>query len=503
MYSYDLAVGLLVFLGYLNLALSYPLNETYSSLNSPKAARGTKVCDSPKKGYQCFEPSSHQWAQYAPFFSTEHQDNGLPNDIPEGCQVDFVQMISRHGARYPTKGKGERYRELLNKIQTQAKLTGSAAPLKDHKYKLGADSLVPFGEQEMVNAGIRFYERYPELSSQNEPFIRSTDSQRVMKSAEKFVDGFQKARGRPNQSKAPTIGSILANKGEGLNSLNHKNCPKFEKTYRGLKHEGMDGFVKKMMHGIRGRLEESIKSIKDMGKDKVFLTDKDILELMELCNFDTVAASDNADEESPFCKLFKEHDWEQYEYAQSLSKFYAFGHGNPLGPTQGVGFLNELSARLTGEPVKDATTFDKTKPFPLDRAIYLDFTHDNGMIPIFSAMGLYKTHPSKDHYQTPAEIGGFSLSRVVPFAARAYIERMTCCDAGDDAGDEEEEGESVGNKGGNPSDNSYIRLIINERVVPLPDCGHDKLGRCRQKDFIKHNLAEARSNGKWKDCALD
>lgn len=475
----------------------------YPSPRAPRLARAGKICDSPKEGYQCFLPNSHLWAQYAPFFNVESEDkDSISNEIPQGCQVDFVQMISRHGARFPTKGKGGKYQTLLKKLKDKATLTGKAAFLKSYEYTLGTESLVPFGEQELVNAGIRFNERYSELSSNNEPFIRSTSSERVMKSAKKFVEGFQNARGRSTTgNNVPTIGTILSNEAGFKNTLNHNTCDKFESTYGQLKHDGMDSYVENMMKPIKTRLaKEAIK--------EVDLSDTEVLELMELCGFDTVAASDQANKLSPFCTLFTDDEWEDYNYSQSLAKYYAFGNGNPLGAAQGFGFLNELSARLTGDPVKDATSVNHTlakdpKRFPLGRAIYLDFTHDNGMIPMYSAMGLYNQTLSKTKFQTAADSGGFSLSWVVPFAARSYIERMTCCpeeNAPVDEEEEEEDEQTSSKRGDDTSDLSYIRLIVNERVVPLPNCNSDELGRCRQKDFIEKTLALARSNGNWQDC---
>jgi 3-phytase len=232
-------------------------------------------------------------------------------------------MISRHGARYPTPGKDRKYRDLLEKIKNGATLTGNAAFLKDYQYNLGTESLVPFGEQEMVNAGIHFYQRYPDLSSENEPFIRTTSSQRVKKSAEKFIQGFQFSREQTStRLNAPTIGTVISNEAGHNNTLNHNTCPRFEATYNHFKHEGMDAYVEAMMPSIRDRLNTVI-------QDVVF-SDTEILELMELCAFDTVAATDDASKESPFCRLFTKAEWTHYEYSQSLAKWYAFGKGNPL-----------------------------------------------------------------------------------------------------------------------------------------------------------------------------
>ncbi|KAJ5587236.1 uncharacterized protein N7459_003001 [Penicillium hispanicum] len=439
-----------------------------------KVQRDSLNYDSPDKGFEPdFSNYAHQWAQYAPFFSVEGEDGGLSNEVPQDCQINFVQLISRHGARYPTTSKGKKLQALIDKIQKGATLSGDAAFLKDYKYELGTESLVSFGQQELVNSGIRFVQRYPELSSGNEPFIRSTNSQRVMESANEFIKGFQQARGQPTTgSSVPTIGTVVANKAGTPNTLNHATCDKFEQTYRDYAKAAKKAYLPIMMPSIRTRLKDMIQNVD--------LADNEILELMEMCSFETVAANADASTMSPFCDLFTESEWSEFEYVQSLVKWSAFGHGNPLGPTQGIGYLNELYARLTDTPVKNIASIDQNlvnaKNFPLGRAIYLDFTHDNGMIPIFSALGLYDVELDKTKMQSPADSGGFSSSWVVPFAARAYIERMECCE------------------------DSYIRLIVNERVVPLKGCDVDDLGRCSEEDFLENTLAWARADGNWQQC---
>ena len=59
---------------------------------------------------------------------------------------------------------------------------------------------------------------------------------------------------------------------------------------------------------------------------------------------------------------------------------YANGYGAPLGRVQGAGYVNELVARLSGRPVIDETTTNRTlnrdnATFPFDRPLYADFTH--------------------------------------------------------------------------------------------------------------------------------
>lgn len=157
---------------------------------------------------------------------------------------------------------------------------------------------------------------------------------------------------------------------------------------------------------------------------------------------------------------------------------------NPLGPSQGVGFTNELIARLTSKPVKDETSTNHTlddspKTFPLGRQLYADFSHDNDMTAIFAAMGLYNgtaQFPNNTIVEA-RNANGYSAAWTVPFAARAYVEKMSC------------DGHSA----------ELVRVIVNDRVIPLTQCGGDSLGRCTLSKFIA-SLGFARSGGDWASC---
>jgi len=78
---------------------------------------------------------------------------------------------------------------------------------------------------------------------------------------------------------------------------------------------------------------------------------------------------------------------------------------------------------------------------------------------------------------TAKEMNGYSASWAVPFAARLYVEKMAC------AGEEEE----------------LVRVLLNDRVVPLQGCDADALGRCRLGAYVE-SLEFARSGGEWDKC---
>lgn len=402
-------------------------------------------------GYQCQPVISHFWGQYSPYFAVS---SDISADIPPQCSVTFAQILSRHGARDPTASKTASYNATIQQIQQNVKsFSGDYAFLANYSYTLGADQLTLFGEQEMINSGIKFYDRYEDLASKLTPFVRSSGESRVVESAQNWTQGFHAAKAsdrsaRPRGDAAYPYNILVIPEDEGYNNtLNHDLCTTFE--------DGPDGDIAAAAQKtwsnifaapIRDRLNANLKGAN--------LTITQTIYIMDLCPFNTVASPTGAI--SPFCKLFTEQEWQQYGYYETLNKYYGYSHGNTLGPTQGIGFTNELIARLTGKPVSDSTSTNRSldanpATFPLGRRLYADFSHDNDMTAIFSALGLYNnTAPLSNTTLTEAkQAGGYSAAWTVPFAARAYFEKLSCY------GHKEE----------------FVRVIVNDRVQPLEQCG--------------------------------
>ncbi|KAL4763704.1 histidine phosphatase family protein [Aspergillus foveolatus] len=461
-------------MAFFTVALS--LYYLLSSVSAQAPVAQNHSCNTADGGYQCFPNVSHVWGQYSPYFSIE-QESALSEDVPHGCEVTFVQVLSRHGARYPTESKSKAYAGLIDSIQKNAtSFWGQYAFLESYNYTLGADDLTVFGENQMVDSGAKFYRRYKNLARKNTPFIRASGSDRVVASAEKFINGFRKAQLHDHGSKraTPVVNVIIPEIDGFNNTLDHSTCMSFENDERADEIEA--NFTAIIGPPIRKRLENDLPGIK--------LTNEDVIYLMDMCSFDTMARTAHGTELSPFCAIFTEKEWLQYDYLQSLSKYYGYGAGSPLGPAQGIGFTNELVARLTQSPVQDNTSTNHTldsdpATFPLDRKLYADFSHDNSMISIFFAMGLYNgTQPlSMDSVESIQEMDGYAASWTVPFGARAYFEVMQC----------EKKKEPL------------VRVLVNDRVVPLHGCAVDKFGRCTLDDWVE-GLNFARSGGNWKTC---
>ncbi|KJZ78071.1 hypothetical protein HIM_02708 [Hirsutella minnesotensis 3608] len=420
----------------------------------------------------CPVPSPRTWGQYSPFFS-------VPSEIvattPAECRLTFGLVLSRHGARYPTLGKAKAYRAMLERVRSLVKDYGSGFEFVEH-FVLDdeSDRLTSFGEAQMVDSGASFLHRYRDLALDRDPFIRASGSDRVVMSSHNFTQGFFKGQGKSASDAIARI-LVLPEKTRFNNSLEHGSCPAFEDGPASeVGWDKQDVWRRRWATPIQQRLNEKLPGANLTLEETVFM--------MDLCPYSSVVTANSTG--SDFCRLFSRHEWHGYDYLQSLGKWYGYGNGNPLGSTQGVGYVNELIARLTGQEVRDGTTTNSTldsspETFPLDRKLYADFTHDNTMTTVYAALGLYnetRTLPI-GHRLPPMLTHGYSAAWTVPFAGRMYVEKMRC------DGDEEE----------------LVRILVNDRVVPLQGCEADELGRCRLGDFVE-GLSFARAGGSWGTC---
>ncbi|TWU75545.1 hypothetical protein ED733_006045 [Metarhizium rileyi] len=458
--SFKLSMGIMLFAAFVFLGFAFARDRP-----------DTKSCVTDGS---CTHNSHKHWGQYSPYFSA-HKGSIKP-DIPPGCEVTFASILSRHGSRYPTAGKSKAYKDMVERIQQDVKDFGKGSEfLKDYKYNLRSDDLTAFGEQEMVKSGKKFYKRYQKLAEDTtHPFVRASGSERVVMSAQQFVHGFYKAKGKNGSKYLEDI--LVIPEGNGFNNtLDHGTCGAFEDGPNAeLAHDKQAPWEKIWATPVMERINAKLPGANISLQETIYL--------MDLCPFNTVA-TDTATH-SDFCRLFSKEEWHGYEYYQSLEKWYGYGPANPLGSTQGVGYVNELIARLSHSPVEDHTstnrTLDSSPPtFPLNRLLYADFTHDNTMMTIYGALGLYinATEIPTDHRVSPKKAEGYSASQAVPFGARMYVEKMHC---GED-------------------DFQMVRILVNDRVIPPQGCKADKLGRCEVGDFLK-GLNFAKEGGHWDQC---
>ncbi|KAG1743644.1 histidine phosphatase superfamily [Suillus paluster] len=386
--------------------------------------------------------SQRFWGQYSPYYSVEEYE-----PPPSGCSVTQLQ---RHGARYPTSGSSKEIQASLRKLLNASRYNDMKLEfLRSYQWHLGEADLVPFGATQSFQSGAEIYLRYGHLIDDDTlPFVRASGGDRVVKSAVNWTAGFSDASG---QLYHPIVSVIIPETEMSNNTLEDHMCPN-SRVSEDEANVWRDMFSVPIVH----RLNTAA-----VGAE---ILSEDIPGLMSLCAFETVFE----EKTSPFCDLFSLEEFQAYEYYQDLLKYYKTGYGNPLGRVQGVGYVNELLARLRGRPVEDRTQTNSTLDsspitFPLDRTVYADFSHDNEMVAIYGALGLLpQSCPPNPTKADPRRT--WVVSRLVPFSGRMITEKVQCSEGG--------------------TSGDFVRILINDAIQPLEFCAF-----VESQVYARHNGA--------------
>lgn len=403
----------------------------------------------------------HSWGNLAPWFSVPSSEFGLPHAsplVPEGCGINQVFLLHRHGARYPTAGSSPS--AFATKLHSLANSTGFTASgplefLNDWTYKLGAEILTPFGREQLYDLGVSFRVNYGELLKgfNDLPVFRTTSEARMLDSSLNFAAGFFGV-----QSYQTSYHQLIEIEEPGFNStLQPTNvCP--DASLSG----GQSGkWSAVYTPPIIRRLSKYLNGVN--------LTASDIIGMQQLCAYETVALGF-----SSFCDAFTEEEWKQYEYYNDLGFWYSNGPGSPSAAARGIGWLQELVSRLTQTRISEFnSSVNKTIVtsdiwFPLDQPIYVDATHDNVMANIVTALNLTSLASSgplpTDHIP---EGRTYFTSKIAPFASNLVAQVLSCPAS---------------------STPTHIRFILNDGVAPLTGlqgCAEDKNGLCELSAFLR------------------
>lgn len=149
---------------------------------------------------------------------------------------------------------------------------------------------------------------------------------------------------------------------------------------------------------------------------------------------------------------------------------------------QGVGWITELLSRFTGQLVPDATQTNHTlhrseSTFPLrNTKIYMDFSHDNQIIAVLSALGLVDERMDPTHSDATRQ---WRTANLVPFSGRLTAELLNC------RGDKEK----------------HVRILINDRPQNLPKPCHLKSKLCSLSNFVaSQHFAIHEGQTLWPRC---
>ncbi|KAJ7700865.1 phosphoglycerate mutase-like protein [Mycena rosella] len=410
---------------------------------------------------------SKKWGNLSPWYSVDRKAFGLDSGpgTPETCRVTGLHFLHRHGARYPTAyasyGGPANFSSRLNAVASKWTGSGDLDFMNEWTYKLGEEVLTPFGRQQLFDLGISMRLKYGFLlknftESNTIPVFRTESQDRMLASAMNFAIGFF---GYPFEGQYQQ--SITIEEGGFNNTLApYKTCPNANvksKSDRGRDFvaQWASVYLKKALVRLQPQL---------VGYD---LSIEDVYVFQQLCAYETVALG-----YSKFCELFTEEEWDGFDYSLDLFFWYNSGFGYPLARSQGIGYVQELVARLTHTPIAthnsstNATLDDSPITFPLRQSLYVDATHEVVVLNILAALNLSTLAAQgplpADHIPSHRT---FKVSELAPFATNVQFQLLECTS----------------------QPGPQIRIIVNDGVVPLTGiegCPAQKDGMCAVDTFV-------------------
>jgi len=412
-------------------------------------------------------------ANLSPYFPNPRGFGVNEYSIPPGSNISWLNMVHRHGSRYPEFRGDAAERTLGLKIaNATGKFTGHGPLdfLNDWKFLLGAEILVPNGKQELFTSGTLHYYQYGHLYPNNgsKIVVRSTTQRRMIESAEYFLAGFF------GLSWAQNATLELGIEWHGFNN-----------TLAGYKHCDHDSWAMAkdaLMEWVGVYLRDAHQRFTNNISGDLEWTLSDTYNAQALCSYETVALGF-----SHWCGLFTYEEWEGYEYALDIAFQAGAGFASPVGRAVGVGYVQEVLARMQHHLITEPsaqiniTLDNNTITFPVDQNLNLDFSHDSGIISILVAFGLTQfsdvlplTHIKRDRE--------FILSHLQPFAGRLDIEIIKA-----PAPINADRSSKEIYLDGSPT--SYVHFMLNQRTIPLGRslkvCGDRDDGWCEMDAFIK------------------
>ncbi|EPQ27599.1 uncharacterized protein PFL1_04737 [Pseudozyma flocculosa PF-1] len=409
------------------------------------------------------------------------------------CKLQQVHILHRHGARYPTERAPPTLFDAFLREHPEARFSGPLSFINSYKYRLGTELLTPVGRQQLYDSGAKAAILYGALAVEDlkeksrtglpkKLFARAGSQQRIVDSGFAWLAGFW------GQHWANSTNFEIQIESEGFNTT---TAPEF--ACRGASKPGMFPGGDAEAHFVDRYLAEATRRLQ-RDVQGATLTPMVVYGMQSLCPFDTVAFG-----RSDFCSLFTADEWLGFEYSYDLKFQYSYGAPSPIGHAMGLGWLNELLARLKGEKwdrstqtSENATLNTNDRTFPVDRRVYVDFTHDSTVTAVLAALDLPKFAEPIDKERRQDE-RTFRSSNIVPFAARLVVEVWGCPSTGGGGGAAAATAGSM---------DKWVRLKLNDATVPLSQlkgCEERPDGLCSLAAFLETQRAR-NDHGWWDVC---
>ncbi|KAK4506870.1 hypothetical protein PRZ48_000603 [Zasmidium cellare] len=316
------------------------------------------------------------------------------------------------------------------------------------------------GTLEAFATGVKLRTRYEKLLeealAQNKTSFWAGDSQRVIETAQIFATGFFGL----DWEKTAKLHIVPEDLDTGGNTLTPGHaCPKY-----GTDLEYGHGYGAKNLEVFRSTYLPAIGKRLQTDNPGIVFNDAEIYSMQEMCGFEILSKGS-----SYWCKVFTRDEWLSFEYARDLLYYYRSGPGNRYGPSLGWLWLN--------------ATADLLRQGPEAGPLFFSFNHDGDITAMLGALDLF---PQKPHLPNSHELKdrAWRMSDVTPMGGRLIFERLSC-PAEVACWNNAQYGYPNHIYCEPPTNDTYIRINVNDGIVPIPDCQNGPGNSCPLEGFLE------------------
>ncbi|PQE25061.1 histidine phosphatase superfamily clade-2 protein [Rutstroemia sp. NJR-2017a BVV2] len=463
------------------------------------------------------------WGEITPYSDNAEDYFGVEYvGLPDGCQVESVQVLQRHAQRFQTTAEDDgendqRFAEKLSNFtstSTNGSFTGPLSFLNRYTYLMKDTGLLTgLGASTEFSAGLSFWNRYgrtlynasvgqlaydpyyPNGTARPKPVLRTTSQSRIQNSQINWALGFF----GPSYLTVPdpTFSNvtsafdvvIIPEGGNENNTLaSYDSC--FNDYVEGIYDIG-DSDVYTYLPKYLGNATARLQKYAPAGFE---LNYNDTYAMQSICAYENAYIG-----MSDFCGLFTEDEWAGFENTLDMIYWYDYAYGNPTGRAQGLGYVQEVLARLQHQYISasnssvNSTLDNNPTTFPLDQKFYADFSHDDIIVSALTAMSMdyFRSAPSLTQYP-PDPNRNFILSHITPFGARLMTETIGCAAADPKPVKNARVQYSPGQYGYDAANatHKFVRMRLNNGILPLESirggfCKGRKDGMCEIGKFLE------------------
>ncbi|TPX66933.1 hypothetical protein SpCBS45565_g04081 [Spizellomyces sp. 'palustris'] len=376
------------------------------------------------------------------------------SDPPKGCRFQQVQLIARHGTRYPSVKEILSFDKLVQIFHQHRDDVRAPPWLHDWVNPFIPEDnnlLALIGEDEMYWLGKRAAKRYKGLfgSKPYSPHLykfRSSTTSRTGQSGSAFAGGVFEGKGSSGTCKYQSVYQYTIPQVMDYELMPKWSCPLWSKVVEDhpFLSSQLDEWTSEHLPKMVSRLR---KAMTKPGHDEIPLTSSHVKAIYRACAFEVSVFS----RKDTWCTLLEPGEIRLLEYLDDLKHYWDLGYGFDLNAKVGCALATDVAKELT----------DAIEGRGRTQGIFR-FGHAETNVFFMAAMGLYRDKVplyanSTDRLLHDRE---FRLSELSPFAANYIIELYTCEDGTSDA---RATSEGMTTK-------HLVRFLMNEKEELLPGC---------------------------------